>query len=293
MGHLDLQTIALLSITGITIGCIYALISLGFNVIYRTTGVINFAQGEFVMVGGIAAAWADTHLVEHNIPGHLLWALLIGALIAAGVGALLETLAIRPVRAASPVMQIIVTIGASIVLRAAASLIWGTEPFHLPVLKEGSLSIGGTNIDYQSLLIVPVAAACMLLLTLFFRNTAAGRAMRATAENREAARLCGVHTGRMSFLSFAISGLLGGIGGIMVTPILSMSFDRGTMLGLKGFAAATLGGLGNPVGGIIGGILMGVLEQYSCWFSSAYKDILALAIVVVILLVRPRGLLTK
>ena len=133
----------------------------------------------------------------------------------------------------------------------------------------------------------------MLLLTLFLRYTTLGRVMIACAENAEGARLCGVSTGRVSAFSFGLSALLGGIGGIMVTPMLSMAFDQGTMLGLKGFSAAILGGLGNPMGGVVGGLLLGVLEQYSCWYSSVYKETLALAIVILILLVRPRGLLSK
>lgn len=278
----------LVLLKGIIIGSIYALISLGFNVIYNTTGVLNFAQGEFVMVGGIAAAWAAT-VPAWPLPA----AIVFGAILAGLVGILLEVLAIRPARKASPVNLLIVTIGASIVIRAAASLVWGTEPYQLAPVSEGSVSIFGISTDYQSLLIVAVAAACMLLLSIFFRRTTSGRAMRACAENAEAAQLCGVSTRRMSTLAFGLSALLGGIGGIMVTPLLSMSFSSGTSLGLKGFAAAILGGIGNPIGGVVGGVLIGMLEQYSCMFSSAYKDTLALAIVVLILLLRPRGLLVK
>ena len=277
-----------LLVNGLILGSIYALISLGFNVIYRTTGVINFAQGEFVMLGGVATGWAY-HSLSLSIP----WAILIGMAVATCAGVLVDLLAIRPLRAASPVILVIITIGASIVLQAAAALIWGTQPYYLPVVREGSLPFAQVNVSYQSLLIVAVVTVCIVLLSLFFRCTTLGMAMKACAENRDAARLCGVHTGRISTLTFALSALLGGIGGILVTPLLSMSFDNGTMLGLKGFAAAILGGIGNPVGGVVGGLLMGVLEQYATWFSSVYKDTLALAVVVIILLLRPRGLLTK
>ena len=239
------------------------------------------------MVGGMAA-WANTAL---GWPLPL--ALLLGIGAAGLVGMLLELLAVRPVRAANPVMHIIVTIGASIVIRAAVSLIWGTDLYHLPPLREGSVHFAGMAYDLHSLLILPIAAACMLALVLFFRFTRAGQAMQACAENAEAARLCGVRVGRMSLLAFSISALLGGIGGVMVTPLLSMNSEGGTMLGLKGFSAAILGGSGNPVGGVVGGLLMGVLEQYSAWFSSLYKDTLALAVVVIILLVFPKGLLRR
>lgn len=279
---------SLFLIKGIIIGSIYALISLGFNVIYRTTGVLNFAQGEFLMVGGIVAGWSFGVL---QLP--LIISLLAGLTAAVVTGMLIDGLAIRPVRNATPVTHVIITIGASIIIRSIVSLVWGTEPFHIPVLKEGAVNLAGAAIDHHSLLIVAIASACMLLLAAFFRGTTTGRAMKACAENPEAARLCGVSIGRMSTVSFGLSALLGGIGGLMVTPLLSMSFDQGTMLGLKGFAAAILGGMGNPVGGVVGGIVLGVLEQYSCWFSSVYQDTLALGLVVLILIVRPRGLLSR
>ena len=280
--------VTLLLINGLIIGSIYALISLGFNVIYRTTGVINFAQGEFVMIGGVVTGWAYTTLAWP-----LPLAIGAGVLAAALIGVLIDVLAIRPLRTATPVIHIIITIGASIIIRSCAALLWGTEPYHLPVLKDGSLTLAGVPIDYHSLLIVVIAALCMALLTLFFHYTTVGMAMKACADNVEAARLCGVRSGRISATAFGLSGLLGGIGGVLITPVLSMGFDQGTMLGLKGFAAAILGGIGNPIGGVVGGLAMGVLEQGCTWFNSVYKDSLALAIVVVILLIRPRGLLTK
>jgi branched-chain amino acid transport system permease protein len=240
------------------------------------------------MIGGVAAAWAFS--VMH---WPLAVALLFGVLVAGLVGLLLDVLGLRPARKANKVTQIIITIGGAIVIRSAASLIWGTEESHLPKLAEGSTHIAGANVDYHNLLIPAAAAICMILLTLFYRRTSAGRAMRACAENPGAARLCGVSVGQMSAAAFSVSAILGGIGGVMVTPMLSMNFERGTQLGLKGFAASILGVLGNPVGGVVGGLLIGVLEQYSCWFSSMYKETLALVVVVVILVLRPRGLLSK
>ncbi|MCX6905400.1 MAG: branched-chain amino acid ABC transporter permease, partial [Verrucomicrobia bacterium] len=123
----------------------------------------------------------------------------------------------------------------------------------------------------------------------FFRFSTTGRAMRACSENAEAARLCGVSPGRMSALAFGLSAMLAGVAGVLLTPMLSMQFDQGTMLGLKGFSAAILGGLGNPVGGVVSGLLLGVVEQWSAWVSSVYKETLALAMVVAVLLLRPGG----
>ena len=275
----------MLGVKGIMVGSIYALISLGFNVIYRTTGVLNFAQGEFVMIGGILSAWV---FAKNLVP---LWgAVLTGALGAAAVGWLVDRLAIRPARQARPAILLIITVGVSIVLRAAAALIWSTDPYHLPPITPGGLKLGGVMVEYQNLWMLGTAAVCMAGLALFFSYSETGRAMRACAEDPLGARLCGVSPGKMSALAFSLSAFLGGLGGALLTPLLSMSFDRGTLLGLKGFSAAILGGLGHPAGGVASGILLGVLEQYSAWFSSVYKETLALTFVVAMLLLRPKGL---
>lgn len=284
-----MQNIALmLCVKGIMIGSIYALISLGFNVIYRTTGVLNFAQGEFVMIGGILAAWLHA---RGAMP--LLAALAAGCLGAGLVGLLVEALAIRPARRASAVNQIIITVGVSIILRALAALVWGTDRFHLPPVVAGSARVAGLQIESQNFIMLGTVAVCMLALALFFRYSTTGRAMRACSENPEAARLCGVSPGRMSALAFGLSAMLAGVAGVLLTPMLSMQFDQGTMLGLKGFSAAILGGLGNPVGGVVSGLLLGVVEQWSAWVSSVYKETLALAMVVAVLLLRPGGVFGK
>ncbi|MGO8678498.1 MAG: branched-chain amino acid ABC transporter permease [Limisphaerales bacterium] len=284
-----MQNIALmLGVKGVMVGSIYALISLGFNVIFRTTGVLNFAQGEFVMIGGVLSAWLyGTGRVSLGA------AMGLGVLGAGVVGVLVDLLAIRPVRKAKPVIQIIITVGVSIVLKALAGLVLGTDRFHLPPIRPGSVEVGGIQVELQSLWILGTAAVCMAGLGLFFHSTTAGRAMRACAENPDAARLCGVNPGRVSALAFGLSALMAGMAGVLLTPMVSMQFDQGTMLGLKGFSAAILGGLGNPVGGVLTGVLLGVLEQLSAWMSSVYKETLALALVVVVLLLRPKGVFSK
>jgi branched-chain amino acid transport system permease protein len=284
-----MQNVALmLCVKGVMVGSIYALISLGFNVIYRTTGILNFAQGEFVMVGGILSAWL---YAKGTVP---LGAALTAGVVGAGLaGWLVDRLAIRPARGAQPVILVIITVGVSIILRALAALVWGTDRFHLPPLWAGSAPVAGIPVEAQNLVMLGTAAVCMAGLAAFFHWSATGRAMRACAENPEAARLCGVSPGRMSGLAFGLSALLAGVAGVLLTPMVSMQFDQGTMLGLKGFSAAILGGLGNPVGGVLSGVLLGVLEQFSAWFSSAYKETLALAVVVVVLLVRPKGIFSR
>jgi branched-chain amino acid transport system permease protein len=280
--------VAILGVKGIMIGSIYALISLGFNVIYRTTGVLNLAQGEFVVWGGLLASWA--HAVW-SLP--LYGAVLVGMLGTGVLGWGVDLLAIRPVRGAQPVVHIIVTVGVSIILRALAALIWGTEPYHLPPIQTGGTRFLGVFVEYQNLWMLGAAAVGMGVLAVFFRSTKTGRAMRACAENPEASRLCGVSPGRMSALAFSLSAVLAGLGGVLLTPLMSMSFDRGMMLGLKGFSAAILGGLGYPVGGVISGLILGVLEQFSVWYSSVYKETLALSVVVLVLLFRPQGLFQR
>jgi branched-chain amino acid transport system permease protein len=285
------------AVNGVVIGSIYALIALGFNVIYSTTGIINFAQGEFVMVGGIAAAWSHElfvrvpFLASHHLA--LPAAILAGIVLAGVIGLLSYSLGLRPARGASPVTYIIITIALSMIIKSLASFAWGTEPYTLHKIVEGGARIGAGVIDGHSLMVIPVAAACMGLLVMIFRMTRIGLNMRACADNREGARLCGISVERSGLAAFGLSAALAGVGGVMVTPILSMQFDGGTMIGLKGFSAAILGGLGNPVGCVAGGLLVGLIEQFICYFSSGYKDILALMIVVVILLLRPRGLLSK
>lgn len=273
---------------GVVIGSIYALIALGFNVIYSTTGVINFAQGEFVMIGGLTAAWA--HLVlKLTLP----FAVILGIAAASIIGLLSYMLGLRPAKGASPVTYIILTIAISIILKSTASFVFKTDPYTLPKFTEGAIGIGAGQVDKHSLLVIPVAAVCMLLLLLFFRYTRAGLNMRACADSKEGAKLCGISVSGASAGSFALSAALAGVGGLMITPILSMQFDGGTLIGLKGFSAAILGGLGNPVGCVVGGLLIGVIEQFFCYFSSGYKDIISLVIVVVLLLLRPRGILSK
>ncbi|MEN6357979.1 MAG: branched-chain amino acid ABC transporter permease [Armatimonadota bacterium] len=284
MGHY----IGLFFSNGVVIGSIYALVALGFNVIYSTTGIINFAQGEFVMIGALTSAWCHVAL---KLP--MPYAIGLGILVAALIGLLSYLIALRPAKGASPVTYIILTIALSIVAKSTASFIWGTDPYTLPKLMDGSVKIGAGQVDAHSLLVIPVAGICMLLLVVFFKFTRFGMNMRACAENSEGARLCGISVDTASAMSFALSAALAAVGGVMITPIMSMQFDGGTMIGIKGFSAAILGGLGNPIGCVLGGLIIGVLEQFICFFSSGYKDILALAIVVVLLLIRPRGILSR
>ena len=273
---------------GVVIGCIYALIALGFNVIYSTTGIINFAQGEFVMIGGITSAWA---LESLKLP--LPIAVVIGIAAAALIGLISYLIGIRPAKGASPVTFIIITIAISIVLQSAASFAFVVKQYTIPKFIGGTVAIGAGQVDKHSLLVIPVVAACMLLLLGFFRYTRAGRNMRACAESREGAKLCGISVENASAKSFALGAALAGVGGVLITSMYSMQFDGGTMIGIKGFSAAILGGLGSPAGCVAGGLIMGLLEQGIKLKSPEYADIIALAIVIGMLLIRPKGLVSK
>ena len=272
--------------SGLTVGAIYALVAVGFTLIYSSSDVINFAQGEFVMIGGMGTYV----LAAAGVP--LPIASLLAVVIAVAVGLLLHRLAIEPARDASAVTLIIITIGASILLRGVAGVAIDKN-FHSlpPFLGAEPWLVGGAAILPQSVIVLFGAGIIVLLLWLFMSRTLYGKATLATAANRMAARLVGIDTSRVVMLSFAISAAIGAVGGILVTPIVLTSYDVGTLLALKGFAAAMLGGIGNPVGAIAGGLLLGLLEAFGAGYvSSSYKDAIAFMLILAVLFALPQGL---
>ncbi len=272
--------------SGLTIGAIYALVALGFTLIYNSSDVINFAQGEFVMLGGMVTVFA----VAACVPIFL--AALLAIVVAVAIGLLLHRFAIEPARGASAVTLIIITIGASILLRGIAAVAFDKRFHSLPPLLRGDpLIVGGAVVLPQSLLVLLGAGAIVGALWAFMNFTLAGKAMVATAANRDAARLVGINTSAMVGFSFAASAAIGAIGGILITPIALTSYDVGTLLALKGFAAAMLGGMGNPLGAVAGGLLVGLLEAFGAgYISSAYKDAIAFLVILAVLFVMPQGL---
>jgi branched-chain amino acid transport system permease protein len=271
---------------GLTAGSIYALVALGFSIIFNATRAINFAQGEFVMLGGMSAVW----LLATGLP--LAWAL-VGAVVAAALtGLALQNIAVSRGARTSVMSMIIITIGASILLRGLAQLVWDKRIHALPPLTgERPIGILGATVLPQSLWILGSTLAIVAALSVFFRGTRLGKAMLATSHNRLAAQLCGIDVRRIAMTSFGLAGALGAVAGVLVAPITYTSYDVGVMLGLKGFAAAILGGLGSFPGAVAGGVLLGVLESFGAGFvSSAYKDAIAFAIILLVLVVRPDGL---
>ncbi len=274
-------------VTGISIGCIYGMVAIGFNIIYNATGIINFAQGEFVMLGGMVMV----SMSSAGIP--MVLGFFLTVFVVALIGGLFERLAIYPMQNATVLTLIIITIGGSIVLKGVAMFIWGKESHTFPHFSgETAISIFGAAILPQTLWILGIMLLTVLLLTLFFRYTIIGKAMRACSANRIAANLVGIDARRMVFLSFVLSAAIGAIAGIIITPIAFVDYDRGFMLALKGFSAAVLGGLGNSTGAVIAGFIIGIMESMGAGLiSSGYKDAIALVVLLVILFVRPSGIL--
>jgi branched-chain amino acid transport system permease protein len=272
--------------SGITVGATYALAALGFTLIYNASNVINFAQGEFIMLGGMLAVL----FTQAGLP--LPAALLLAVLVPAVVGVLIEKLAIEPVKGAETVTLIIITIGASLVIRGLVQVFLGKNTHSLPAFSgDTPIEILGATLMPQSLWVLGVTAVVVVVLWYFFNRTLTGKAMLATSFNRVAAELVGINTNGVLFMSFAMSAALGAMGGILITPITLTSYDVGIMLGLKGFVAAVLGGLGNGLGAVVGGLLVGVLEAMGAgYLSSAYKDAIPFVLILFILFFMPRGL---
>jgi branched-chain amino acid transport system permease protein len=274
-------------VAGITYGTIYAIVAIGFNIIYNTTGIINFAQGEFVMLGGMLGVTLHALLpMPLAIAGAVIATMLVGALI--------EMLFIRWLRRPSVLRLIIITIGLSIAIRELALLLWGEGVRALPYFTGtavSSLSIGDVHISPQVLWVLGLSAVMVAALNFFFARTLLGRQMRACACNREAAQLCGISAKNMVTLSFVLSAGIGALAGCAISPITYVQYDSGTSLAIKGFTVAILGGLGNSMAAIAAGLLLGILESFSIWvMPAAYKDVIAISILLLILFVRPSGL---
>ncbi len=274
--------------SGLVVGAIYGLIALGLNIIFNATGAVNFAQGEFAMLGGMlgASILSATHLP-------LIVVIVLTVVTVTAIGMLMEV--IRPVRHADVLNLIIVTIGASILLKGGVMVTLGKNAAGLPAFSgERPIRVLGATFVPQALWIVGVACAIVLLVHLFFSRTLVGKAMRAVAIDRETARLMGIDVRRIVMLSFALGAAVGAVGGIIITPVTLTIYDAGTMLGLKGFAAAVTGGLGNTFGGIVGGFVLGLLEAFGGGLiGSAFKDVAAFLLILLLLFVRPRGLFAR
>ncbi len=282
-GNLALQYL----LSGITKGSIYAVVAIGFNLIYSATGILNFAQGEFVMLGGMIAV---TLLHFAPLPVAVTGAVVIVAL----AGCLLEILFFRRLRDHSVLHLIIITIGLSIVIQEAALHVWDEKVRSLPYFtgnEVSSLQLFGAAISPQVLWVLGTVAVAVVLLHVFLQYTLQGRAMRACSSNPDAAMLAGINLRNMRTLSFGLSAALGALAGCVISPITMTHYEMGAPLAIKGFAAAILGGLGNPMAAVVGGLLVGVIEAVSVsQLPAAYNDVAAFAVLLLMLFVRPNGL---
>jgi branched-chain amino acid transport system permease protein len=273
--------------SGLTIGAVYAVVAIGFTLIYAASDVVNFAQGEFVMLGGMTTVF----LAAMGVP--LVIAGVLAVLVAVVVGVLLQKLAIERARDGSAVTLIIITLGASIFIRGIAGLVFDKQFHGLPAFSGNTpIVVMGATLLPQSLWVLGSAITMFTALWLFLDKTVTGKALRASASNRLAARLVGVNISFVLLLAFGLSAALGALAGILVAPITLTRYDIGALLALKGFSAAIFGGLGNPVGAVVGGLALGLLEALAAGYvTSVYKDGVAFVALILVLLVMPNGLL--
>lgn len=281
-------TLGQLAVSGVAVGCVYALVALGFNAIFNATGIVNFAQGNLVLWGGFLF-YAGTQTMKLPLVASALIALagvaLIGAVVQLGV--------VRPARGTGHIGRGASLIGVALLSEALTAMIWGVDALPVPEFTPGvPFSLGSVVITRQQIWIVAVTVIVVLCLQLFFRRTTAGIAMRAASLNPGAARGVGISVERMALLAFVLAAVLGGIGGILITPLTGVSVIGGFSFTLKGFTAAVLGGLGDMFGAILGGIVLGLIESLSAAFiSSGYQPAVSMAVLILAFLLRPGGIL--
>jgi branched-chain amino acid transport system permease protein len=282
-------TILQLLVAGVGTGSIYALIALGFNVVFKSTGAMNFAQGEWVVMGGMISALLFA--ATSNIG--LACALAVVIVIMAGIAS--ERLVIWPLRRPNTLLITLVSIGLAICTRSLIMLVLGKKPVGYPGFSQVStLVLGGVAVQTQTLWIVGLTLAFLLAMHLFFERSMLGKALRAAAADREAAAIVGVRVETTVMLSFAIAAFAGALAGAIITPLTLSSYDQGAMFGFKGFSAAMLGGVGSLPGAVVGGLALGLLEAFgSFYISSDFKDAIAFAVLLLILFARPSGLLGR
>jgi branched-chain amino acid transport system permease protein len=282
---------AQLLLSGIALGMIYALLAFGYSVTFSTSRTINFAQGEFLMVGAVVGLVMQTRF---HLP--YLGATVGAAIAGVGLGLLLEYAAIRrALKTGSTATWILATVALGIILRNAVERIWGTDdlPFPAPFGND-PLILGGVRVLPQEILVIVVASLIMLALELFRRRSAYGKAITAVAADKDAAALMGINVGRVMTLSFIISSVLAAVAGVLIAPLTLVSPTMGTLLGTKAYAVAIIGGLQSGLGGVVGGLLLGLSEQFTArYISTGFKDTPGFVLLILILLVKPAGLFGK
>lgn len=291
-------------INGLVLGSIYALVALGYTMVYGILGLINFAHGDVVMVGALVALTVASALAASGLPAPVVLMLATAAavLVCVSLGVTIERVAYRPLRRAPRLAPLITAIGISILLQYSAAMIWSKQYISMPDLfKHDIYSIAGAQFTDLQAVVFLLACAVMGGLLWFIKSSRIGRAMRATEQNREVAGLMGVDTDRIIAFTFFLGSAIGAVAGVMVVLYYGLGhYFMGFMLGLKAFTAAVLGGIGNVVGAMLGGLLLGVIESLASGYigditggvlGSNYRDIFAFLVLVTVLVLRPSGLL--
>ncbi|MCC6778066.1 MAG: branched-chain amino acid ABC transporter permease [Hyphomicrobiales bacterium] len=286
----DLSYLPQIALSGIGVGCIYGLIGIGFCVIYNASGIVNFAQGAFVMLGGML-----TYSLFQQLGLPLIVAATVAVIATAALGVIVDRLVVRPLwtRQATMFVMILATLAVQIVIERLTLIAAGDQPKTLPPLTDlPPLMIGGIAVNFQFLWIVALSLLLIWLLDQFFKRTRTGKAMRACAINREAAALQGIPVSRMLALSFALSAALGAVAGVLITPTQYTAFNVGVPFAISGFIAAIVGGFGRPLGAFLGGITLGVAQALAIVvFGAGLKNVAALSVLLLFLFVRPGGIL--
>jgi branched-chain amino acid transport system permease protein len=275
-------------INGLTQGSIYALVAIGFVIIFGTMNLVTFAHGEVYMAGAFAGYFA---LTVWHLPWYI--ALALGMVVGWVLGYLIEKVAFRPLRSAGHMPPLLITIGLSIILRDLANILFGAENRPVPSIYEQTFEVAGTQVSVLQVLLLGIAVSLIVVLRMLIYGTKIGRAMRATAQDHEAAYAMGVNVNRVFSISFSLASCLGGAAGVMVGMYYNAVYSTmGSSAGLKGFAACIFGGLTSIPGAILGGLIIGVIENLTVqYLASGYRDIVAFLVLVLVL--RPQGLLGR
>ncbi len=279
---LDFALLAQFLLPGITTGCVYALVALGFVLCANVSGVVNFAQGEFVMFGGILAAW----LLETGVA--LVFAVPLAVVAGALMGAAQERLTLAPVRRAPAFIQITITLGVAVIIRGIALIAFGKDSLSMPGFTgDRAFDLLGARLPNQTLWVWGATALLLFGTYMFLTRTDAGRAVRACAINLQAARLMGVDADRLTLVVFAAGGAIGALAGIVITPIVLAHWNAGLDFGLKGFIGAIIGGFRSPSLAVLGGLGIGIVESLAVGYvSSGAKDVIAYGVLLAYLLAR-------
>ncbi len=276
-------------VTGLTVGSIYALLAIGFVTIYNITGILNFAQGEFAMIGAL------TCITFANAGLPISASIILAILISATIGLIVERTAIRHARNTTVIILIIITIGVSTFLKGMGLIIWGTNPKQLaPLIKMEPIHFMGAVINPQSIFIFIVLLILLAVLYVFFEKTYIGSALRACEKNPRAAKLMGINTSTMSALAFTLAAALGAIAGILITPITDATYEMGFLIGVKGFVGMVIGGMHSIPGAVAGALIVGLLETFSGGFiSTFYSDAITFLVLILVLFFKPNGIFAR